>query len=264
MNTWDYVDAGYVDDGYIFTARPVILQLGTERVALRAPSSRSGSIRLLQAEEVSTGWARYGSPPITAVHTLLLEYPQMRADEYAPLAAFREAVDDIATEFEFIDGLTGATATVWFAEPDFEVEEAGFNLYKHSLTLQSHSTFIPYPSSPPANLAAVLEHVHYPYRVTITRKQPHAWLSDGTRRVANKSALRRHIHTVSLVRKSAEDLGKLLSYFEHVAVGIRNKWSWTLDGTARQVRFPEAKLDWRQSRVQRNMYDIDLTLEEDA
>ncbi len=225
-NTWDYVDPGYVADGYIWTGRPVICQYGDNRIELRGPSRRSGSLRLLQADKYSAGWERHGYPPIAAVSSMLLEYNQMRSDECDQLAAFQSAVDYSVATFDYIEGNTGYTVPAWFSNPNQTIEEKSFNLYTGKIELQSLQSFIPLPATPPADISAILANSAYPYTVDIRRAQPAAWTSSGTRRVVNKSAITRRTHTLSLIRKTATELGNLLSFFQNTAVGIKNTWPW--------------------------------------
>ena len=263
MSNTTYVDSGFVDDGYLWTPRPVICQYGANRVELSGPSRRSGSLRLWQADLLSSGWARYSTAPIAAVHSLTLEYNRLRPDEVTALQAFQSAVDYSAQVFNFIDGATGYTVPAWFAEPGQSIEEKSLCCAGAKLGLQSLTPFIPYPGSIPTDIAAILATMAYSYTVAISRKQPAAWTSAGARKVSNKSALTRRIHTVTLVRRTAAELGNILSFFQNVAVGIKNKWSWTLDSVARQVRFAETAISWEQSSVNTARYDLTITLEED-
>lgn len=262
-DSWEFVDDGYVLDGFTFTPRQVIFQYGEHRVELRGPSGRSGSIRLLQAEEYSTGWARYGFAPIAAVHTLALDYRRMSGAEYQALEAFQAAVDYTATEFDYIDGATGIVYPVRFAEPSQTMEEAGYDLYRCRIVLLSLSPFIAYPGTPPLNIDVILGTAHYPYQFTVQRKQPRGWMSDGALRIVNKSAIKRRFHTLSLVRRTAAELGDLLSFFQYTAVGMKNKWPWTWDGTERQVRFSETSLEWQRSAIRSDRHDLSVTLEVD-
>lgn len=258
-----YVDAGYVDWGYFFTERPVVFEYGTVRAKLRGAPRRRGSLRLLQAGEYSSGWARHGYAPIAAVHSLSLEYQRLREDECQQLAEFQAAVDYSINQFDFIDGNTGFTVPAWFAESVHSVQETGYNVRACRIDLQSTSPFIPYPAGPPVSIADVLADSSYPYTLEIRRAQPSVWMSSGVRRATNKSSLTRRLHTLSLVRKTASDLGNLLSYFQSAAVGIRNTWAWTLDGVARTVRFAESTIAWEQSQVRTDRYDLIILLEEE-
>lgn len=260
---WEFVDDGYVLDGFAFTPRQVIFQHGANRVELRGPSSLRGSVRLLQAEEYSTGWSRYGYAPIAAVHTLNLEYRRMSGAECQALEAFQAAVDYTATEFDYIDGATGTAYPVRFAEPSQAIEEAAYDLYRCRIVLLSLSPFIAYPSAPPLNIDSVLATAYYPYQFTVQRKQPRGWMSDGALRIVNKSVIPRRFHTLSLVRRTAAELGDLLSFFQYTAVGMKNKWPWIWDGPERQVRFAETNLEWERSAVRSDRYDLSVILEED-
>jgi len=262
-DTWEFVDSGYIQDGYAFTPRQVIFQFGENRLELRGPSGRSGSVRLLQAEEYSIGWARHGFAPIAAVHTLTLEYRRMSAEEYQALEAFQAAVDYTANEFDYIDGATGRTIQVRFAEPKQAIEEAGYDLYRGRIALLSLTPFIPFPATPPLNVDAILSTAHYPYQFSVERKQPRGWMSDGSLRVVNKSAIKRRFHTIPLVRRTAAELGDLLSFFQNSAVGMKNKWPWTWGEAPRLARFAETSLDWQRSPVRSDRYDITVTLEEE-
>ncbi len=225
-NTWDYVDPGYVADGYVWTGRPVIFEYGATRAELHGPSRRSGSLRLLQADKYSTGWERHGYPPIAIVSSLSLEYNQMRGDEYEQLAAFQSTVDYSTAEFSYIEGNTGYTVPVWFANSNQTIEEASFNRYTGKIELQSLTSFIPLPAVVPSSINDILANPAYSYPVDIRRAQPSVWVSSGIRRVVNKSVITRRTHTLSLVRKTATELGNLLSFFQNTAVGIKNTWSW--------------------------------------
>lgn len=262
-DSWEYVEDGYVEDGYVFTGRPVIFQYGSNRIELRCPSRRSGSVRLLQAEEYSTGWSRYGFAPIAVLHTLELDYRRMSTEEYQALEAFQAAVDYSATEFDFIEGLTGVVIKARFFEPSQAIEEASYGLYRGRIVLMSLVPFIAYPASPPANINAILATAHYPFQFTVSRKQPRGWMSDGTLRIVNKSACKRRFHTLSLVRRTVVELGEVLSFFQNTAVGIQNKWSWYWNGVIRLARFSETVLSWQQSQVRSDRFDVAVTLEEE-
>ena len=260
----EYVDAGYADDGtYFFTSRQFIFTYGAARLELRGPASRSGSIRLLQPEETTAGWVRYGYTPRAIIHTLKLDYRRMSATEAADLATFRAAVDYTAKQFSYINGATGEIIPCWFEQPEQEIEQAGFNLYRGQVAFLAITPFIAYPGSPPANLDAILATAQYPYKQTISRAQQRLWMSNGTPRIYNQSGIKRTTHGITLVRKSAADLGALLSYFVNTAVGIKNRWPWTDGGTPRSVRFAEPVIEWRQSPLNTALYDVDLVLEED-
>lgn len=224
MSNYEFTDDGFVDDGYIFTGRPVIFQSGANRVELRGPSKRSGRVRLLQAEEYSSGWARYGYAPLAIVHTLTLEYQQLRSDEVDQLKAFQIAVDYSAGTFDYIDGANGLTVPAWFAEPDQAIEEISYNKNGTTIELHSLSPFVALPAAP-ANIDAILNAAHYPCTVRITRKQPQVWMSDGTRRVSNKSAITRQLHTLALVRLTADQLAALIAHFIGMG-GMKDRWTW--------------------------------------
>jgi hypothetical protein len=53
------------------------------------------------------------------------------------------------------------------------------------------------------------------------------WMSDGTRRIANKSAITRTIHTLALVRITADQLADLIAHFVDQG-GMRDRWTWTV------------------------------------
>lgn len=226
MSNYEFTDDGYVDDGYFFTGRPIIFQSGANRVELRGPSKRSGRVQLLQAEEYSSGWARYGYAPLAVVHTLTLEYQQLRSDEVDQLKAFQTAVDFSAGTFDYIDGASGLTVPAWFAEPGQATEEISYNKYGATIELHSLMPFFTLPAAP-ANIDAILNAAHYPCTVSITRKQPQVWMSDGTHRVSNKSAITRQLHTLALVRLAADQLAALIAHFIGQG-GMRDRWTWTV------------------------------------
>lgn len=258
-----YIDSGYIDDGYFFTSRPFIFVSGVNRLELSGPSSRSGSVKLLQPEEYSTGWVRYGFTPLAILHTLSLNYSRMRQDEAAGLTAFRVVVDDTSVQFNYVNGESGVSIPCWFDEPQQELDQQSYGKYQAKVALVSTTPFITFPGAPPANLDAILATAQYSYKQTIQRKQPRVWNSDGIPRIYNKSAIKRTLHGLTLRNRNAADLGALLSYFINTAVGIKNMWTWTDGGTPHTVRFAESVINWTQSQISSQLYDVDLTLEED-
>lgn len=243
-NPSTYIDDGYFEDGYVFNPCPQALISGSTRVNLRGPNTMTGSVRLLQPGEYSTGWARIGYAPRAIIHTMVLGYNRMSEGEKNDLDALFDVVDFSATQ-QFMYTNTGDEFPIYFEAPQISFEESSYGCYRSTISLWAAQTFFPAPAVP-VTISALLSAAHYPAPVTRAKKQPRTRLSDGSVVVYNKSTITRTTRTLSLVRISADDLGSLIAHFISVD-GVKTWWTWTStpsvlveEGTTNQMYNPTA------------------------
>jgi hypothetical protein len=265
----DYVDSGYVDSGYVFDPRvPVSLVSGGTRCDLRGPSGLSGAVRLLQPEEYSTGWERSGYAAPAIVHTMSLQYDRLFDSEVTDLLALRAAVDGSATPFTFSDPAQGLDFTCRFESPELNLEQPNYNINRCSLGLWSAATFFPLAAGVPVpdiNAAdTILTRLFNPTTQRFARKQPLLRFSDNTVAVFNKSAIDRTTRTVSLLRRTRDELAALIAFYTQSAQGTRYTFPWTFDGTGLTVRFASSTLGWKRSSINTRLFDVTVGLEEDT
>jgi hypothetical protein len=89
-------------------------------------------------------------------------------------------------------------------------------------------------------------------------------MSNGTFRSYNKSSITRAPRSITMLRRTRAELAAVIYFLVTVCQGIRYTFPWTFDGSAKTVRFSEPRLDWRQSSVNTALFDVTVTLEEDA
>lgn len=259
-----YIEPGYFEDGYVFSPCPVVLSSGNTRVDLRGPSALSGTVRLLQPEEYSTGWQHFGFTPRAVVHTLTMQYNRMNGIERDAVDAFFDTVDFTAQEFDYTDAATGNRFPVRFQNPEISLEEAAYDLYRTQLNLWAGQTFF----APPAELTEIsilLNNAHYPEPIKRTKKQPMLRMSDGTVCIYNKSTITRINRTCTLVRLSRDDLASLIAHFLSVG-GTRDTWTWTDPFRAFEhtCRYASPEISWQRSTVRSSTYDCQVSIVEDT
>lgn len=252
-----YIEPGYFEDGYVFSPCPVVLSSGSTRVDLRAPSGLSGSVRLLQPSEQTTGWARIGYNPRAVVHTLNLQYFRLNGDERNALDALFDTVDFSAVSFLYTDAATGDQFPVRFQAPEFSIGNPSYDKFTATLALWSATTFFTAPASP-ASISALLGAAHYPAPVKRAKKQPYTRLSDGSVVIYNKSTITRTTRTLNLVRMTRDGLASLIAHFLSVS---GTKTGWGYDGHT--YRYASSELTWQRSSVNTGRYDAQVSLEED-
>lgn len=265
MSRSEYVEPGWVDDGYYWTDYGFIGYYGTDRFSLLRPSSRSGTVKMLQPSEQTAGRANVIAAPYCAKHTMECVYNYVTDDDLAVFLAWAETVDMRAREWDYVDGSTGDRVPVRFEDESVSYEETGPNINSVTFSIWSAQTFFPCASVPGIGDAdTVLARLYRPFTYERDRKQPLLRFDDGTAAVYNKSAIKRDSRSLSLPYRTRAELAALIAFYEQSAEGAHNTFSWTLDGVSKTVRFSSGGISWSQEARADELYDADLTVEEDV
>ena len=243
----------------------VSLIYGANHVDLRGPTSRSGTVQMLQPDEYSSGWARVGYPSRGAVHTLTLDYQRMSTTERTAVEAFWTIVDATAKQITYADAITGNSYSCWLDKPELGFEEVSYNLFRSTLNLWSQSAFFTFTGGAPTinDADTIITNLQYPASHAQAGKQPLTRLSDNSVVIYDKTTLTRKTRTVTIMRRTAAQMGKIISFFSAAAEGTRNKFNWTFDGSVKSTRFASTLLSWKQSAISSILFDVTVALEED-
>lgn len=250
-----YIEPGYWADGYMSSPCSVALTYGSTRINLRGPSIISGTVRMLQPEEYSTGWERFVYDPRAIIHTMTLQYNRLSLAERDDLDAYFDLIDFSAAQ-SYGDVNEGNTYPIWFDKPEISFEETYYRCYRSSITIWGYQAFHPTPIAP-ADISVLLGADRYPEQITRTKRQPRIWLSDGSSVVYNKATMVRRTTTRSL-RLTRNELGSLIFHYV-TAGGPRNTWGWE----GRTCRYAEQEMSWQRSTINTGNYDVQLTIEDD-
>jgi hypothetical protein len=263
----NYVDPGYVEDGYVFTAKPFILKSSTGAYCqLRGPSGKSGEIVLRQPAEYATGWQRVPFTSRGTAHTMVLDYQRMSDIERLNLEEFFAAVGGIEEIFVYREDLEEREYSVRFDSPELVIREESYDKNSGTIKLWSASSFFILDAGqavPTINDAdVVLTRFSYSCERKAARKQPRDYVSDGNVYIYTKSPIQRQTYRLVMLRRTYAEMAALVFFFS-IANGTRTTFPMTFDGSVRTMRFASSSLRWERSPVVRSLYDVVVEVEED-
>lgn len=259
-----FVDSEYVDDGYIYSPNPVALVSGSTRLDFVSPGRRSGTVKVIQPMEITSGWKRTVFSPRMTLHTMAMEYTWMSGIMRGQLETFFADVEAMAEQWSYIDCDSGVETPVWFDTPELSFTERRHDTYNTTVAVRALQTFFPVSGTAPtlSDADSILTRLYYPTEFKLTRQQGEGWSSDGTFYITDHTNFNRPGYALDLLYRTRSELAAIISLFSEAALGMKNTFSWTLDGMAKTVRFGDTVLSWQQRPLYEELYDVHVTLED--
>lgn len=252
--------------GYSQSENIVVFTYNGTRYLFGGPSGRSGSVRMLQTEEVTTGGARVVYPPWGAVHTMQFDYNAVNSTDRDGFISFFDTVDARAKTWTYTEAVNNDTVVCRFRDPWIGYEERYLDISRISFALEAQASFFTASSVPGiAQADTVITRLYMPLSVRRERQQPSLRFTDGSLAVFNKSALRRDTRALSLPYRTRAELAAIIAFYCYSARGGYNPFSWTLDGVVKTVRFSAEGLSWTQPQnIADELYEVTCSVEEEV